>query len=87
MIDDCVDEELVEVGYAFATQHWGKGYATEATAGFIEVAYGHYDLQELGAITRDGNDASTRVLEKCGFVFERWVDHAIGPHRFLRHRR
>jgi RimJ/RimL family protein N-acetyltransferase len=37
-----------------------------------------------GVITAEGNDASTRVLEKCGFQFERWVEHASGPHKFLR---
>lgn len=45
---------------------------------------GHYELDQLGAITLQGNDASTKVLTKCGFVFERWVDHPVGPHKFLR---
>lgn len=86
IIDNCVGEDLVEVGYVIAHDHWGRGYATEATRSFVEIAYRFYGLTELGAITLKGNDASTRVLEKNGFRFERWVDHPVGPHRFLRHR-
>jgi RimJ/RimL family protein N-acetyltransferase len=83
-IDVCVGEDLTEVGYVIGREHWGNGYATEATRAFIDIATGHYGLDQLGAITLKGNDASTRVLEKCGFIFERWVDHHVGPHKFLR---
>lgn len=86
MIDQCVGEEVVEVGYAFAQEAWGQGFATEATGAFVSIAQSHYKLSELGAITLKGNDASTRVLEKNGFVFERWVEHSTGPHKFLRRR-
>ena len=84
MIDPCVGEELVEVGYVLDSRAWGQGYATEAAAAFIDIAAAHYGVTELGAITLKGNDASTRVLEKNGFVFERWVEHKTGPHKFLR---
>lgn len=83
-IDRCVGEELVEVGYVFQRSAWGIGLATEAVLSMVEVSVDAYDFQQLGAITRRGNDASTRVLLKSGFTFERWVDHEIGPHRFLR---
>lgn len=86
MIDDSVGENLVEVGYVFGQAHWGKGYATEVTLACLEIAVEHYGLNHLGAITLEGNDASTRVLEKCGFEFCRWVDHSSGPHKFLRWR-
>lgn len=84
MIDECVGEDLVEIGYILNTPAWGRGYATEAAAAFVCIASEHHAFEQLGAITRKGNDASTRVLEKCGFVFERWVDHVKGPHKFLR---
>lgn len=87
MIDGCVGEELVEIGYVLNQAAWGQGYATEAAAAFVEIAESHYGLDELGAITARGNDASTRVLEKNGFVFERWVEHHTGPHKFLRRAR
>ncbi len=83
-IDECVGEHLVEVGFVLERSAWGKGYATEATRAFVDIAEGHYKFDQLAAITLEGNDASTRVLEKNGFVFERWVDHTTGPHKFLR---
>jgi RimJ/RimL family protein N-acetyltransferase len=83
-IDPCVGEDLVEVGYVLARDAWGKGYATEATQAFIELAKGHYRFDELGAITLEGNERSAGVLERCGFMFERMVTHRIGPHRFFR---
>lgn len=83
-IDPSVGEDLVEVGYVLDQPAWGQGFATEAAAAFIQIARAHYGLFELGAITLEGNDASTRVLEKNGFVFERWIEHRLGPHKFLR---
>ncbi|MGI9604196.1 MAG: GNAT family N-acetyltransferase, partial [Acidimicrobiales bacterium] len=85
-IDDCVGERLVEVGYIFERAAWGQGHATEVTGVFVTLAENHYGLEQLGAITLIGNDASTRVLEKNGFVFERWVHPELGPHKFLRRR-
>ena len=83
-IDPCVNERIVEVGYVFQRSAWGIGLATEATTAIIHIARDAYRLPELGAITLEGNDASSRVLTKCGFVYERTVTHDIGPHRFFR---
>lgn len=74
----------MEVGFVLERSAWGHGYATEATRAFVDIAEDPYKIHELGAITLAGNDASTRVLEKNGFVFERWVAHTTGPHKFLR---
>nr|WP_202390408.1 GNAT family N-acetyltransferase [Tsuneonella aeria] len=56
----------VELGYWIARQHWGRGYATEAGAGVIEVAraLGHRRVT-AGHFT--DNPASGRVLRKLGF--------------------
>ncbi|MGI9603319.1 MAG: GNAT family N-acetyltransferase, partial [Acidimicrobiales bacterium] len=48
-IDDCVGEQLVEVGYMFEREAWGQGHATEVTAAFITLAEDHYRIDELGA--------------------------------------
>lgn len=82
-IDECVGERLVEVGYVFERSAWGRGFATEATAAIVEVARDCYSMERLGGIALDGNNASNRVLEKCGFLFVRWVDHPVGPHRLF----
>jgi RimJ/RimL family protein N-acetyltransferase len=83
-IDPCVGEDLVEVGFVLARESWGHGYATEATLVFVELARSHFGFDQIGAITLEGNASSVSVLEKCGFTFERSVDHDIGLHRFYR---
>src|SRR5688572_7387218 len=77
-------EHLVEVGYVFERSAWGRGFTTEATAAMVEVARDRYLMDRVGRITLDvNNTASSRVLEKCGFSFVRWIDHRVGPHRLF----
>ncbi|MGX7952039.1 GNAT family N-acetyltransferase [Tsuneonella sp. HG249] len=58
--------EPPELGYWLARPHWGRGYATEAAGGLIEVArvLGH---QSIVAGHFVDNPASGRVLRKLGF--------------------
>ena len=56
-------------GYVFAKDAWGKGYATEALGGVIEIARG-IGVVRLYALCHPDNSASRRVLEKCGFARE-----------------
>ena len=84
LIDPSVGEPLVEIGYTLARRSWHQGYATEAARAFITIAFDHYDLDQLGAITLDTNHASQHVLTKVGFSYERDIDHPVGPHRFYR---
>ena len=82
-IDPSVGERIVEVGYVLQRSAWGYGLATEATAAIVAIARDRYLLAELGAIVLKGNDRSTHVLKRCGFVFERWIAHPVGPHQFF----
>ena len=61
-----LDEGEVELGYWFARDSWGKGYATEATRAVIGLArtLGH---RKLVAGQFVDNPASGRVLRKAGF--------------------
>jgi [ribosomal protein S5]-alanine N-acetyltransferase len=56
----------VEVGYTFARDAWGKGYATEAAVASLEAAFGPLALARVLAVVRPENGASQRVLEKAG---------------------
>ena len=64
---------LVEVGYAIDEQHRGQGYMTEALAAMCDWALAQPKVYGIIAGVRDGNPASERVLEKCGFVM---TDHS-----------
>ncbi|MEC7819557.1 MAG: GNAT family N-acetyltransferase [Pseudomonadota bacterium] len=56
----------VELGYWIARPYWGRGYATEAARGMIDIArlIGH---TRLSAGHFADNPASGRVLRKVGF--------------------
>lgn len=59
-------EDGVELGYWIARPYWGRGFATEAARGVIEVArlLAH---DSIGAGHFLDNPASGRVLRKLGF--------------------
>ncbi len=56
-----------ELGYWIAREHWGRGYATEAAAGVLQVArmLGH---RRITAGHFVDNPASGKVLRKLGFL-------------------
>ena len=63
----------VEVAYFFAPETWGQGYATELTRAALAVARDRHRLDEVVAFAHPDNPGSRRVLEKAGFVAERYL--------------
>ncbi|MGA7613576.1 MAG: GNAT family N-acetyltransferase [Thermoanaerobaculia bacterium] len=55
------------VGYWIGKEHWGKGVATQALAAFLRLV----TERPIHADVARHNAGSIRVLEKCGFSFER----------------
>ncbi|KAL1548616.1 hypothetical protein AAHA92_16825 [Salvia divinorum] len=60
-----------ELGYALASEYWGRGIATRAVtlaanSAFLELPH----LERLEAVVDVDNPASQRVVEKAGFVRE-----------------
>jgi RimJ/RimL family protein N-acetyltransferase len=55
------------VGYWIGKEHWGKGVATKALAAFLRLV----TERPIHAHVVEHNVGSIRVLEKCGFSFER----------------
>jgi ribosomal-protein-alanine N-acetyltransferase len=58
----------VEVGYRFLRDHWGHGYATEAATAAIRFGFDELELDRIVAVTMPTNQASRRVMEKCGLT-------------------
>jgi len=54
------------VGYWIGRSHWGRGIATRALRGFLELV----EERPLRAFVAEHNAGSIRVLEKCGFTVE-----------------
>ncbi|HEY8503741.1 MAG TPA: GNAT family N-acetyltransferase [Gemmataceae bacterium] len=59
---------MVEIGYGIAPGHQGRGYATEAAAALVSFAFGDDRVRLVRAHTLPENNASARVLAKCGFA-------------------
>ena len=64
----------MELGYALARAHWGRGYATEAAKAALERYLNLSDQRRIVAIIDPENHASIRVAETTGMVFERMID-------------
>jgi RimJ/RimL family protein N-acetyltransferase len=59
-----------EVGYTFATAHWGKGYAVEALEALVEYLFEELKVTRIFGQLHPDNPASAMVLERAGFLFE-----------------
>ncbi len=57
---------VVEIGYGIAPSYQGKGYASEAAQALVDFASRDARVRTVRAHTLAQNNASTRVLEKCG---------------------
>ena len=55
-----------EIGFVFHPEHQGRGYATEASAALLALAFDTYDLHRVYGRLEARNLASARVLEKLG---------------------
>ena len=68
---DTLDD--VDIGFAFLSRYWSKGYAVEAAKAVAADGRERVGLRRIVAITVPGNEPSIRVLEKIGLRFERMV--------------
>jgi RimJ/RimL family protein N-acetyltransferase len=67
---------LVEIGYWLGRPHWGAGYATEAARAVVDHIFEATGAEGITASVRVINDASRRVIEKCGL---RYVESGLDP--------
>jgi ribosomal-protein-alanine N-acetyltransferase len=64
----------VEIGYALARPHWGKGYATEAAMAVRDDTMQRLGHRRLICLIEVGNERSVRVAERLGMRHERDID-------------
>lgn len=67
MSQDC---HTAEVGYTFAAEHWGKGYAVEALQALVDYLFDTMNVTRVFGMLHPDNPASAMVMERCGFLFE-----------------
>lgn len=79
----------VEIGWRFAHEFWGRGYATEAALALLDHAFGRLGLDEVVAMAVPANTRSRRVMERIGMTRDTDgdFDHPYLPegHRLRRH--
>lgn len=77
-----------EIGYVFGAGSHGQGYATEASAAVIDLAFGALGAHRVAGRMDARNDASARVMERLGmrreahlrqneFVKGEWTDEVV----------
>lgn len=82
-----VEAQQGEIGYIFHPDHWGRGYATEASAALLELGFG-FGMHRIFARCDARNGASVRVMTRLGMRLEahfrghqwvkgRWDDELI----------
>ena len=80
--------QTATLGYWIGTAHTRQGYATEALAAVLEYAFQRLGLHRVEAACLPNNEASRRLLLKCGFQEEgyareylringSWQDHQL----------
>lgn len=65
----------IDLGYLFAPEVWGRGYATEAAGACLRYGFARLGFAEVTANTDEDHIISRRVLEKIGFEYR-------GPRRY-----
>ncbi len=70
-------ESSCEIGYGIGSAWWGKGYATEAVRRFLEYLFRERGFRRVYASFFSGNDASRRVMEKCGMGFDHFSEKEL----------
>ena len=66
-----------EIGYGLGSAYWNKGYCTEAVGRFLRYLFDEKGLRKIYASFFTGNDASRRVMEKNGMVFDRFSEKEV----------
>jgi RimJ/RimL family protein N-acetyltransferase len=56
----------VELGYRFASKHWGKGYATEAATACRDLGFERFGLDKIYVDVDPHNKRSQNVARKIG---------------------
>ena len=70
-------EDSCEIGYGIGSAFWNQGYATEAASRFLEYLFREKGMRTVYASFFTGNDASRRVMEKCGMTFDHFSEKEL----------
>ena len=72
-----VQDSACEIGYAIGSAYWGRGYATEAVRKYLEYLFTVKGIRTVYAAFFTGNEASRRVMEKCGMTYDHFSEKEL----------
>lgn len=75
--------EDIDIGFAFLPDYEGKGFAFESCAAILENAKTQFAISRVVAITVKENSRSIQLLEKIGFVFEKFIQLPNDPEELM----
>lgn len=70
---DCAPSDI-ELFYGLSSDHWGKGFATEAANAMLYYGFNIIGLSRIVAVVNPSNLASKRVIEKIGMTYEKTIE-------------
>ena len=70
-------DKTCEIGYGIGSAWWGNGYTTEAVRKFLEYLFREKGMRAVSASFFTGNEASRRVMEKCGMSYSRFSEKEL----------
>ena len=67
---------MMEVGWRLREDAWGQGYAKEAAAASLDLAFARFDADEVVALTVTRNEASWGLMRRLGMRHREDLDFA-----------
>ncbi|GAA4534647.1 GNAT family N-acetyltransferase [Chelativorans composti] len=63
-----VPDGEIEIGWRFAPEHWGKGYATGAARAWLRFGFEELGLHHIIAFAVESNERSIAVMKRLGML-------------------
>ena len=64
-----VEADVVELSYWLGRPYWGRGFATEAAIGLLDLIFNDLAIAKVIAGHATDNQASQNIIEKLGFQY------------------
>jgi len=69
--------KAAHLGYAIHADHWGHGYATDASRTLLRFAFTSLGKHRVSAAIGPDNEASIAVVKRLGFSYEGRIRHHV----------
>lgn len=75
--DICVEHNHADVSAVISPKFQGRGLGVKGMLALCKIAFEEYDFERLNVEIYPENIASTKMTEKCGFIFEGCRKHCL----------